>query len=333
MRSLHLAEASKMNFDRRIKEEALFNYAKLTYETSYSPFGETIAAFQEYIDLYPGSERIQEAYDYLVGTFTQLKNYKAALSSLDKIPNKDSRLEEAYQRVAFFRGLELFNNLEIEASIDMFDKSLKYEKYNRSIRARAIYWRGEAWYRLANYEKAKSDYELFMGIPGSMLLCEYNLVRYNLGYSLFNLKDYASALNHFKTFESGVTNVRPEILADAKNRIADCYYIATNYPMAISYYDKVIDYGNVDADYAMFQKGFSLGLTNDGRGKVNVLTSLVQKFPSSSYVPDAIFERGRAYLVMENYVKGETDFKTVISAYPDQLLCSTGNGAAWSSLL
>ncbi|MCX6255995.1 MAG: tetratricopeptide repeat protein [Bacteroidia bacterium] len=308
-------EASKLNYDKKIKEESLFNYAKLTYETAYSPFGEAIAAFQEYIDLYPGSERIQEAYDYLVATFMQIKNYKAALSSLDKILNKDSRLEEAYQRVAFFRGLELFKNLEFEASIDMFDKSLKYEKYNRSIRSRAIYWRGEAWYRLAYYDKAKDDYEEFMGIPGSMQLSEYNLVRYNLGYALFNLKDYSNALNHYKTFEAGVTNVRPEVLADAKNRIADCYYITTNYPMAISYYDKVIEYGKLNADYAMFQKGFSLGLINDGKGKVDILTSLAQKYPTSSFVPNAIFERGRAYLVLEDYKKGEADFNTIISTY------------------
>ena len=309
-------EASKLNYDKKIKEESLFNYAKLTYETSYSPFGETIAAFQEYINLYPGSERIQEAYDYLVTTFLQMKNYKAALSSLDKILNKDSRLEEAYQRVAFFRGLELFKNLEIDASIDMFDKSLKYEKYNRSIRARSIYWRGEAWYRLAHYDKAKADYELFMGIPGSMLLSEYNMVRYNLGYALFNLKDYTNALNHLKAFESEVANVKPEVMADARNRIADCYYIATNYPMAISYYDKVIEYGKLDADYAMFQKGFSLGLMNKGKGKVDILTSLTTKYPSSLYIPNAIFERGRAYLVLEDYKNGEADFNTVISNYP-----------------
>lgn len=308
-------EASKLNYDKKIREESLFNYAKLTYETAYSPFGEAIASFQGYIDLYPGSKRIQEAYDYLVATFLQLKNYKAALSSLDKIQNKDSRLEEAYQRVAFFRGLELFKNMEIEASIDMFDKSLKFEKYNRPIRARAIYWRGEAFYRLADYDKAKADYETFMGIPGSMLLSEYNLVRYNLGYVFFNMKDYTNAINHLKTFEAGVTNVRPEVLADAKNRIADCYYILTNYPMAISYYDKVIEYGKLDADYAMFQKGFSLGLINDGNSKVNVLTSLTNSYPTSSYVPNAIFERGRAYVVLEDYKKGEADFNTIITTY------------------
>ncbi len=308
-------EASKLDFDKKIKEESLFNYAKLTYETAYSPFGEAITAFQEYIDLYPGSERVQEAYDYLVATFMQLRNYKAALSSLDKIKNKDSRLEEAYQRVAFFRGLELFKNLEIEAAIDMFDKSLKYGRYNRAVQARAIYWRGEAWYRLANYDKAKNDYELFIGIPGSTLLNENNLIRYNLGSALFNLKDYTNALSHLKAFEEGVTNVKPDVLADAKNRIADCYYIQTNYQMAISYYDKVIEYGKTDADYAMFQKGFSLGLMNDSKGKADVLSTLIQKYPSSSFVPNAIFERGRAYLVMEDYKKGEEDLNTIISTY------------------
>jgi TolA-binding protein len=304
-----------MNFDKNIKEESLYNFAKLTYETAYAPFGEAIAAFQEYIDLYPGSKRIQEVYDYLVGTFMQIKNYKAALAALDKISNKDSRLEEAYQKVAFFRGLELFKNMEIEASVSMFDKSLKYEKYNMQIRARAIYWRGEANYRLGHYDMAKDDYTLFMGLPGSTLLSEYALVRYNLGYSFFNLKDYTNALNNFKAFESGANNSRPEVIADAKNRIADCYYIATNYSSAIDYYDKVIAYGNQDADYAMFQKGFSLGLINDTKGKVNVLTALIQKFPSSTFVPDAIFERGRAYLVLEDFKNGEADFNTIISNY------------------
>ncbi len=277
---LAFGQASKLSFDKKIQEESLLTYAKLTYEISYSPFGEAIAAFQEYIDMYPGSPRIQEAYDYLVATFTQLKNYKAALAALDKISNKDQRLQEAYQRVAFFRGLELYKNLEFEASTDMFDKSLKYQKYNRSLMARAIYWRGEAWYRLGNYDKAVEDYETFVGIPGSMRLPEYNLVRYNLGYALFNTKDYAGALTHLKTFESSVTDMQPDILADARDRIADCYFMATDYPSAIRYYDKVIDYRKLDADYAMYQKGFSLGLMNDEKGKVAVLTELKQRFPN-----------------------------------------------------
>lgn len=308
-------EASRLDFDRQIREQALFNYAKLTYETSGSPFGEAIEAFQNYIDLFPGSERIQEAYDYLVGTYTQLRNYRAALASLDKIGNKDSRLESAYQRVAFFRGLELFRDLQFGAAADMFEKSLRFEKYNRTLRARAVYWRGEAFYRMGRYEDARNDYELFIGLPGASLLNEYSLIRYNLGSVYFNLQDYSSALNHLRVFDEDAVNVSTEVRADAKNRIADCYYIATDYKSAVSYYNQVIDYDFQDADYAMYQKAFSLGLMNDEKAKIEVLTSLIRKYPSSPLVPNAVFERGRAYVVIEDYKRGEQDFNTVIDSY------------------
>ncbi len=308
-------QSTKLDFDKKLKEESLFNYAKLTYETSSSPFGEAISAFQEYIDSYPGSDKIEEAYNYLVASFTEIRNYQAALTALDKIRNKDSRLEEAYQRVAFFRGLELFKNMEIVQSIDLFNKSLRFEKYNREFRARAIYWRGEANYRLGQYAEARDDYEVFMGIPGASRLQESELIRYNLAYTLFNLKDYNGAISHFRTFESGSAGAGPEIQIDTKIRIADCYFITTNYPQAISYYNKVIEYGKTGADYAMFQKGFCLGLTNDEKGKIEVLTTLTSRFPSSSYVPNAIFERGRAYQVLEDYRHGEADFINVIANY------------------
>jgi len=310
------SQASKLDFDKKLREDALFIYAKLTYETSSSPFGEAIAAFQEYIEMYPGSDKIEEAYNYLVASFTEIRNYSAAIAALDKIRNKDSRLESAYQRVAFFRGLELFRNMEIEASIDFFNKSLKYEKYSRDLRARAIYWRAEAEYRLGQYDLAKNDYELFINIPGSTKLQEAKLVSYNLGYSFYNLKDYSNALSRFRTFETAMADAKPEIQADTRLRIADCYFITTNYSQAISYYDRIIAAGKTDADYAMYQKGFCLGLMNNQKGKIDMLTSLVSRYPSSSYVPNAIYERGRAYLVIEDQRSGEADFINVIANYP-----------------
>ncbi len=309
-------QASKLDFDKKLREDALFNYAKLTYETSSSPFGEAIAAFQEYIELYPGSDKIEEAYNYLVATFTEIRNYNAAIAALDKIRNKDSRLESAYQRVAFFRGLELFRNMEIEASVDFFNKSLRYEKYSRDLRARAIYWRAEAEYRLGQYDQARADYEQFMNIPGSMRLQEAKLVNYNLGYTFYNLKDYSNALSRFRTFEGAMSDAKPEIQSDARMRIADCYFITTNYSQAVSYYDRIISAGKTDADYAMYQKGFCLGLMNNQKGKIDMLTSLASRYPSSSYVPSAIYERGRAYLAVEDKRNGEADFINVIANYP-----------------
>ncbi|MCK7530059.1 MAG: hypothetical protein MZV63_02875 [Marinilabiliales bacterium] len=43
----------------------------------------------------------------------RLKNYQAAMNSLEKITTKDNRLKEAYQKVAYYRGIELFRNKKL----------------------------------------------------------------------------------------------------------------------------------------------------------------------------------------------------------------------------
>ena len=53
------ASAARMDYDQAIKEDALFNYAKVTYELSYNPFNEAIRAFNAYITQYPASKRVR----------------------------------------------------------------------------------------------------------------------------------------------------------------------------------------------------------------------------------------------------------------------------------
>lgn len=313
---LAFSGASGMSYDKTIQEEALFNFAKLAYENSYSPFGEGIEALHNYIETYPGSDNVTEAYNYLVSAYMRLKNYEAALNSLDKINNKNDQLKDAYQRVAYFRGIEQFRNKRYGDAVTMFDKSLKYKEMNASVRAQALYWRGEASYRLGNNEEARENWELFRQLPGSMSLPEYELIDYNLGYVYFHEGDYARALPLFVAFNSRVDqDTRSDIVADARNRIADCYYISADYLAAVTYYDKVIDYARQDADYAMFQKGFAQGLSNNNQAKVETLTTLIEKYPKSAYVPNALFERGRAWVALEEHAKGEADFTGIIARH------------------
>ncbi len=313
------SSAAQMDYDRNVKEEALFNFAKLTYETDYSPFGEVIRAFQEYIEQFPASEHIEEAYEYLVSAYMKVKNYRAAIQSLDRIAYKDERLEEAYQKVSFFRGLELYKNLDLNSAIGMFDKSLHYGQYDRTIRAKAHYWKGESLYRLNETDRALEEYQEFMGIPGSSSLEEYKMVNYNIGYIHYNNGNYAEALRWFINFESEEPDTRGRLITDVYNRIADCYYIRTDYKQAIVYYDKVINNSSAGADYALFQKGFALGLMHDQTSKTRVLTTLVDKYPNSILIPNALFERGRAYIALENDIEGERDFKQVINAHPNSV--------------
>jgi TolA-binding protein len=313
---LAFSAASGMNYDPQVREEALFNFAKLAYENSFSPFGEGIEALYNYIQSYPGSDHVTEAYNYLISAYLRLNNYQAAMTSLDRISNKDVKLKEAYQRVAYYRGIELFRNNKYADAVAMFDKSLLYKEMNPVVRAQAVYWRGESNYRLGNSEAAGNDWETFRQLPTARSLPEYGLIDYDLGYVWFSAGDYAKALPFFLAFNNRVNNeTRSDIAADARNRIADCYYIKADYGSAITYYDKVIEYARQDADYAMFQKGFALGLSNNNQAKVATLTDLIQKYPKSAYVPNALFERGRAYVALDQPTKGEADFTNIIAWY------------------
>ena len=57
-------------------------------------------------------------------------------------------------------------------------------------------------------------------------------------------------------------------MSDAYNRMGDCYFVKTDYTQAIEFYNRSIDLGKTDIDYAMFQKGFTLGLLDRTPRKV-----------------------------------------------------------------
>ncbi len=308
--------ASQLDFDPVIKEDALFNYAKITYKLSYSPFNEAINSFNTYIKLYPYSSRLDEAYDYLVMAYMNTRNYRDALASLEKIQEKSDRIKRAYQKVAFYRGLEFYSNLKFEESIGLFDKSLQFDRFDSRVKARTYYWRGEAYYRIKEYEPAKDDYNQFMLIPRAFGLNEYQLAHYNLGYACFNLKDYTSASRWFRKY-IGLESRKPRrIEGDAYNRIADCYFVGTDYVKASEYYQKAIELDIPTSDYALFQKAFSQGLLKKQKNKIDILSHLLEKFPESSYLDDALFEKGRAYVVLNDPDKALVNYQLILDNHP-----------------
>ncbi|MBT9145772.1 MAG: hypothetical protein DDT42_01649 [candidate division WS2 bacterium] len=234
------ANAARLGFDEKIKENALFNYAVITYELSFTPFNEAISGFLEFIELYPNSRRIDEAHTFLVNAYLNTRNYGEALLSLDRIKNKTPQIRKAYQRVAFYRGLELFSNLRFEDAIDMMNLSLQFAQFNPTIAAQSHYWMGEAYYRLADYDKAINSYNRFLLSPGAFNLNEYILTHYNLGYSFFKKRDYQNALTWFRKYLSLTREAPTRLVGDALNRIGDCFFIMTQYKTAIEFYDRAI---------------------------------------------------------------------------------------------
>jgi TolA-binding protein len=308
--------ASELEFDDKIREDALFNYAKLTYELSYSPFNETIKAFDKYITMYPNSERNTAAYQYLVEVFMVTKNYRDAISSIEKIKVRNTELNRAYQRVTFYRGLELFHNQAYEQAIENFDKSLR-NNHTAPIYASTLFWKSEALYRIGDYNSAITGFTKFIQTPGASAVTEYYEAYYSLGYSYFKLEDYRQAGTAFRKYQAAMSGRRSNKVADVHNRIGDTYFIARDYQEAVRNYQQAFNMKIYDADYALYRMAFCSGLQRNQEAKIAQLRNLISSFPQSAYADDAHFELARSYERDAKYNEAKREYQVILDRYKE----------------
>ncbi len=91
-------------------------------------------------------------------------------------------------------------NMLILAMLDIFDRSLKYDRYDSGIRARTYYWLGEAAYRSGDMEMANMYFTEFMQDNVSRQMKEYALGHYSMGYVYFDQEKYGEAENWFNSY-------------------------------------------------------------------------------------------------------------------------------------
>jgi tetratricopeptide (TPR) repeat protein len=303
--------ASEMDFDKEITEDALFNYAKLAYELSFDPFHEAILAFEEYIEKYPSSTRKDEAYEFLLKVYMTTKNYAAALKALDKIANKDIRIQEAYQINSFNRGVELFNQKKFDESRTYFDLSSKYPIDN-SIVAQCKYWKAESYYQTNQYEEAIQNYTAFATTSGATNTNVFKEADYNIGYCYFKTKSYTQSGNYFRRYiDSNPKDKRKK--NDAYLRTGDCYLVAKNYDQSQNYYQNAVQLGIVNTDYALFQKAMLYGYQEKFSEKATELEKLLKSYPHSSNSVSAKYELGDTYFLLNKLDNAQVYFQDIIA--------------------
>ena len=313
-------QAAEMKFDPKIKQDALFQYAKAAYELDYSPFNESIKALDKYIAEYPEARENDLAYNYLVNVFMTTHNYKDALASMDRIKVKSQSVGKAYQRVSLYRGMELFRDLNFAGALKLFEKSLENGAHSPTYKAQAQYWQAESLYRLGRPDEAFLAYQKFQALPGSSKLKEYALSYYNTGYQYFNKQELIQATTSFTRYMQLADPENDKLLGDVYNRLGDCQYANRNFEEALNYYQKARALNSGDADYALFQMAFTHGLMQDHRTKLAELEELSAKYPESAWCDDALFETGKASEKLNDFENAKTSYQGLIAKYPGSQL-------------
>ncbi len=305
--------ASEMNFDLKLQEDATFNYAKLSYEigNSYQSVPDVLSSF---IAKYPKNANNPEIEKLLINSYISSKNYKDALVLLDK--NKSPDNKPAYQKVTFYRGIELYTDGNYAAALSMFKKSIA-EPQDKTFSAKATFWKAETEFGLDNFNEALLSFKQFKAFAEAKNTIENKNINYNIAYCYFKLKEYDQAGNYF---QSHLDATKDDKLRgnDSYLRLADSRFVSSKYFPALEAYNKVIENKSVDADYAAYQKAICYGFLSKNDQKIENFNQFLKIYPKSQYRDDALFELANTY-VTEN----KTDL--AVKTY-DQLLSEFKNG-------
>lgn len=319
-------EAAVMDVDAKIQEDALYNYAILSYKLDVNPYDEAVEALGLYLKKYPNSDRKNEVYQYLVNVYTSTNNYEAALKSLDKLATKDIRLKTAYQIVAFNHGVELFQKASYVKAIDAFELVDKYP-IDAEIAAKAKFWIADAYYQMKNDAKAIQGYKSFLSLPGNVSSSLRADAYYNLGYAYLNTSKKEKTQQNpqledaFKNYLSQGNLKNRSKKADAYMRLADYYYITKKNELAIKNYKEAYELKAGNEDQALYFMALTYGLTEKGLDdKIKNLQDIVNNYPRSQYIMASIYEIGMGFRAKEQDDKALPYFQQLVTDYPTYIL-------------
>ena len=322
--------ASRMDFDANIKEDALFNYAKLSYELKFDR--EALDALQRFDR---SSKYYSEAQTLMSQIFLNTRDYEKALAILDKFPNKTPQLKEAYQKVAYFRAQQLYKEDKLEKSAGYFHKSLDVP-VDKRYEALATYWLGDIAHQQKKYNESIRFMNQFLTLAKTMrnLPDESSVftANYLQGYNYLKQKNYNGAFGYFKSAVQGIERnstfirndaVKNDILADATLRAGDCLFKRHRYRDASRYYNEAINNRYPGFVYAIYQKALIEGLRGRNTEKILALENLVENNPHSEYADDALFQLGITYQEMGQGIKSAEPLRGLVMNYRNSPLRNT----------
>ncbi len=307
--------AYKLKNNPKMTADALFAYAKITIEKKGDPYNDAVATMQEYIASNPPQEYLDKAYNLLVQLYLSTNNYKAALQSIEKTKNPGRILRYTYQQLSYAQGIEYFNRNDFNGAVKYLSASLKYP-VDGELTAKALFWQGDAYYRMKKYEPAAEYYRKFLKSKKAYATGLTQKAYYNLSYTYFKRKEYQKAVSSFKRVLN-LKGLPPELKYDSELRLADSYFMLKQFDNALQLYSKVATHNGTGADYALYQTAFCHAAKENYQKKISALQQLVSRYKNSPYYDDALYNIATTYSALNDQRNAIVYFDKIVKEKPN----------------
>lgn len=310
---VYYKKASDMHFDGSIREESFFNYAKLSFDVNAD-----ITAFEDYLQAYPQTSRSDEIYSYIATSCLLAKEYRSAITALNKIRRLTPQMDMNLQKAAFLRGKELFDRGSYGGAVTDFNIALRHSTYNLSLGLLTRFWLAESYYRSGNLEEAVRLNDYLYQSQTFRTFKEYPLMLFSQGYNYFSREDYMKAVEWFYRFLE-IHGTDMDLIIESKLRIGDSFFMMKEYSKAASVYGEVamVDYQNESVVYAAYQCALAYGLLSELDKKTGILESVMDRGAGTSVYPAAVYELGRTYVQTGLSDKADRTFRYLLEDVGD----------------
>ena len=296
--------ASELDFNYRIKEDAAFNHAKLSFDLNHD--GEP---FKRYLQDFPTFGKKDKIYGYIAISALYERDYAAAVEAYDMVETLDEDQKLNYAKANYLRATQLISGGAWRDAVPYLKAAAFYIPRNDPFNQLARYWLAEAYYHSDSYTEALSVYKDLYNISALDGRSEGLAILYNVAYCHYRLKSYSTAA---KWFDQYILSKDPVFREDAMTRRADCDFARRSYKSAAAAYGRVIsEYPASGSLYAVYQQGLSFGLAGDVKSKVKALSPVRKASPSKPMYCESMYELGRAYLDLEDYGNAISAFSTL----------------------
>lgn len=311
---LSFEKAVKMDFDPAITEQAYYNYAVAQVDGGRVPFGSSVQTLEDFIRRYPNSKNAATVQDYLVKGYMATNDYEGALRSLNALKTNTPQIQSARQQVLFVLGSRALQSGDAAKAIDLLTQADKLKKQNPDIARQTTLWLADAYYDQKNYTQAEKNYREFLrqapkNDPNSAT------ATYNLAYSLFGQRKYADARTQFQAAEQ-LKQLPADAKTDARTRIADTYYYASDFASALRTYKEAYDLNPTTGDYALLQQAIMQGHLGKSADKLATIDKVLSQFPQSSLRPAALTEKALTLSASGKQAQAITTYETIAAEFP-----------------
>ncbi|MCB0843070.1 MAG: tetratricopeptide repeat protein [Bacteroidetes bacterium] len=315
------ATMSDQNGNPVIAEDALFQLGKVSFSTG--DYANATKALAEFSQKYPNSRNIEEVQTMIGETYLYSRDYASSVKYFESVPRTNNRAKSAYQTVAFYYGLQLFEGGKYKDAATYFSKAIQ-NSFDRNLALSAQYWLGETHFRGENYSNAVSEFNNFIRQPNSTSNEYYDKAFLGLGWAYFKQKNYDAAFQNFDLFLKKTNKTQDKnLIVDAYLRAGDCKFLQKNYSTANKYYQEVINMRFTQGAYAYYQLGESNYRLNNYQAAVTNFDNLINTFKKSELRDDALDRISEIYVTwIKNNAQAIKYGKMLVDEYPKSPLAA-----------